>query len=341
MAASLFLATASGALQRNVRGIVSTARKFTTAASRPDFAVHHEAIVPDAVSTSTPLPAVLTTIDPQRFPTLSQARKSLRRGFVLINGVRSGCGSTASPGDVVALQERVAVGAAQQRGTAPFPLDIVYEDDSLGIVVKPAGVCTHPPKDGDDRRRIGADGGNTMRTAVGFALRPPAVGTRQVLYRPHVCHRLDRLTSGLLLCAKTYPALVALRRGFAERTIHKEYRAVVGGSVDGDEGTIDAPLLDSRGEWVSAVTQWRVLARALGCALWRPHRACAVAEDGADAPASPPRRGDPEGADRRRHQVRRRRRGVRPLLGGDWPAVPAPGAGGGGGARRDRAAAAV
>ena len=267
MAASLFLATASGALQRNLRGIACAASKFTTTATRPDFAVHHEAIIPDAVSSSTPLPAVLTTIDPQRFPTLSQARKSLRRGFVLINGVRSGCGSTASAGDVVALQERVAVGAAQQRGTAPFPLDIVYEDDSLGIVVKPAGVCTHPPKDGDDRRRIGADGGNTMRTAVGFALRPPAVGTRQVLYRPHVCHRLDRLTSGLLLCAKTYPALVALRRGFAERTIHKEYRAVVGGSVDGDEGTIDAPLLDSRGEWVSAVTQWRVLSRARSDAL--------------------------------------------------------------------------
>ena len=95
----------------------------------------------------------------------------------------------------------------------------------------------------------------------------PAVGTRQVLYRPHVCHRLDRLTSGLLLCAKTYPAHVALRRGFAERTIHKEYRAVVGGSVDGDEGTIDAPLLDSRGEWVSAVTQWRVLSRARSDAL--------------------------------------------------------------------------
>ena len=265
--ASLLLATASGALQRNLRGIACAASKFTTTATRPDFAVHHEAIIPDAVSSSTPLPAVLTKIDPQRFPTLSQARKSLRRGFVLINGVRSGCGSTASPGDVVALQERVAVGAAQQRGTAPFPLDIVYEDDSLGIVVKPAGVCTHPPKDGDDRRRIGADGGNTMRTAVGFALRPPAVGTRQVLYRPHVCHRLDRLTSGLLLCAKTYPALVALRRGFAERTIHKEYRAVVGGSVDGDEGTIDAPLLDSRGEWVSAVTQWRVLSRARSDAL--------------------------------------------------------------------------
>ena len=145
MAASLFLATASGALQRNLRGIACAASKFTTSATRPDFAVHHEAIVPDAVSSSTPLPAVLTTIDPQRFPTLSQARKSLRRGFVLINGVRSGCGSTASAGDVVALQERVAVGAAQQRGTAPFPLDIVYEDDSLGIVVKPAGVCTHPP----------------------------------------------------------------------------------------------------------------------------------------------------------------------------------------------------
>lgn len=267
MAATLFLATTSGVLQRNLRGIACAAGKFTTSATRPDFAVHHEAIVPDAVSSSTPLPAVLTTIDPQRFPTLSQARKSLRRGFVLINGVRSGCGSTASPGDVVALQERVAVGAAQQRGTAPFALDIVYEDGSLGIVVKPAGVCTHPPKDGDDRRRIGADGGNTMRTAVGFALRPPAVGTRQVLYRPHVCHRLDRLTSGLLLCAKTYPALVALRRGFAERTIHKEYRAVVGGSVDGDEGTIDAPLLDSRGEWVSAVTQWRVLSRARSDAL--------------------------------------------------------------------------
>ena len=146
MAASLFLSTASGALQRNLRGIVSTA-STTTTATRPDFAVHHEAIVLTP-SSSTPLPAVLTTIDPQRFPTLSQARKLLRRGFVLINGVRSGCGSTA-PGDVVALQERVAVGAAQQRGTAPFPLDIVYEDDSLGIVE--AGGRVHAPAQG--RRR--------------------------------------------------------------------------------------------------------------------------------------------------------------------------------------------
>ena len=270
---------------------------------------------------------MLTTIDPQRFPTLSQARKSLRRGFVLINGVRSGCGSTASPGDVVALQERVAVGAAHQRRTAPFEHEIVYEDDTLGIVVKPAGVCTHPPKDGDDRRRIGADGGNTMRTAVGFALRPPAVGTRQVLYRPHVCHRLDRLTSGLLLCAKTYPALVALRRGFAERTIHKEYRAVVGGSVDGDEGTIDAPLLYSRGEWVSAVTQWRVLSRARSdalsggdlteLALWpktgRTHQLRRHAAEILHAPIV----GDTKygGAD-----------AGAGLFGGDWAAVSAPGA---------------
>ena len=86
-----------------------------------------------------------------------------------------------------------------------IPADIVYEDDSLGIVVKPAGVCTHPPKDGDDRRRIGADGGNTMRTAVGFALRPPAVGTRQ-LREP-----LAQAARGAALGAERLDAVLLLR----------------------------------------------------------------------------------------------------------------------------------
>ena len=204
----------------------------------------HEAIIPGAVSSSTPLPAVLTTIDPRRFPTLSQARKSLRRGFVLINGVRSGCGSTASPGDVVALQERVAVGAAQQRGTAPFPLDIVYEDDSLGIVVKPAGVCTHPPKDGDPathrrrRRQHDAHGRPAhLRLAVGGA------AEERTHQRAGVCQRLAEADERLAHACAAFIRRLRRRAAAATRDHSQGGTATVGGSVDGAASAIDAPLL--------------------------------------------------------------------------------------------------
>jgi 23S rRNA pseudouridine1911/1915/1917 synthase len=162
--------------------------------TRLGYGVHASlGTVPASIATPTPLPEVLVVIDPERFPSMSRARKACRRGSVLVDGAEGRCITTARAGDHLELQARIAPGFTP-RGKPPFALDVLFEDDALAVVFKPSGVCTHPPPGG-------APGGS-MRTAVMHALRPPPVGTCAVLYRPHIVHRLDKPTSGLLLCAK-------------------------------------------------------------------------------------------------------------------------------------------
>ena len=227
--------------------------------TRLGYAVHAElGVVPESTdATGTPLPEVLVVMDAERFPSMSRARKACRRGTVLVNGAEGRCITRARAGDRLALQARVAPGFTP-RGRAPFPVEVLFEDDSLAVVLKPAGVCTHPPPGG-------APGGS-MRTAVMHALQPPPVGTTGALYRPHCVHRLDRPTSGLLLCAKTKPSLMALSQAFRERTVRKRYEAIVSGEVMGDDGLIDSPI-DGR----SAQTAWRVLRRVRSLRLGGGH----------------------------------------------------------------------
>ena len=166
------------------------------ASVRPGYAVRASFTVPAHVAATTPLPEVLTALDDAHdvFPSMSRARKYLRRGAVLVNGAEARCITTCGPGDTIELQERVAPGFSP-RGVAPFPIDIAFDCDSFAVVVKPAGVVTHPPPGG-------ATGSRSMRTAIQYALPPPPLGTPGALYRPHLVHRLDKPTSGLLLCAK-------------------------------------------------------------------------------------------------------------------------------------------
>lgn len=233
--------------------------------TRLGHAVTFEAVVPPSVAPGTPLPEVVMATDPGRFPTASRARKALRRGCVLINGSEVRCISTAGGGDLLALQARVSPGFSP-RGKPPFPVEVAYEDESIAVVLKPAGVCTHPPADGENRRRAGASHGNSMRSAIHYALQPPPAGTPGALYRPHICHRLDRPTSGLLLCAKTRHALLGVSSAFRDREVHKQYRAVVCGIVEGDEGEVDSPIMRRESR-----TRWRVLRRGRSLRLGGGH----------------------------------------------------------------------
>ena len=117
-------------------------------------------------------------------------------------------------------------------------------------------------------QKSGALGGS-MRTAIQYTLRPPPVGTANALYRPHTIHRLDKPTSGLLLCAKTKPALLALQRSFAAREVSKRYSAVVSGFVEGEEGEIEHEI-----DGKHASTRWQVVRRA------RSLKACVCALNG-------------------------------------------------------------
>lgn len=119
--------------------------------------------------------------------------------------------------------------AARTRAEA-IPLDIVYEDDSLIVINKPAGMVVHPA--------TGHEHGTLVNAVLSHAPEM-VVGNEE---RPGVVHRLDRDTSGLIVIAKTDPALHALQHQFAGRTVHKTYLALVHGKVNVAQGKIDAPI---------------------------------------------------------------------------------------------------
>jgi len=106
-------------------------------------------------------------------------------------------------------------------------VEILYEDEALLAVNKPAGMVTHPAYRHPD---------GTLWDAV--LARQMRMGED----RPWLLHRLDRETSGVILFAKTVEARRALVRQFERHTIQKRYLALLAGSLPDSEGTIDAPL---------------------------------------------------------------------------------------------------
>jgi 23S rRNA pseudouridine1911/1915/1917 synthase len=153
---------------------------------------------------------------------------------------------------VLLLGEPAAVVPAEPE---PMGLAVVFEDEALLVVDKPAGLVVHP----------GA--GNPRGTLMnGLLHHAPEL---EVLPRAGIIHRLDKDTSGLLLVAKTLPAHTALVRLLADRAISRWYRALCTGVLTGG-GTIDAPIgrhavdrkrMTVRDDGKNAVTHYTVLER--------------------------------------------------------------------------------
>ncbi|SBS74030.1 RluA family pseudouridine synthase [uncultured Microbacterium sp.] len=110
-------------------------------------------------------------------------------------------------------------------------LGIVYVDDDIVVVDKPAGVAAHPSVGWEGPTVLGA------LAAAGFRIATTGAAERQ-----GVVHRLDVGTSGLMVVAKSERAYTALKRAFKEREVDKIYHAVVQGHPDPLAGTIDAPI---------------------------------------------------------------------------------------------------
>ena len=172
---------------------------------------------------ATRAPLALQVLDPRRFPTPSKAKRACRRAEVALNGRTARCGDDVRAGDVLELRARTCVESYLQArfrtAKAPFELKVAYEDDYLAVVVKPSGRPTH--SEGQGRMNL--------RSAVPFALRPPAKvddGDR-ALSRPQPVHRLDKATSGLVLCAKTKNAAVEASRMFAERRVRNRAEIIL------------------------------------------------------------------------------------------------------------------
>ena len=123
----------------------------------------------------------------------------------------------------------------------PVPLDILYQDDDLVVINKPAGLVTHPAP-GNWR--------NTLMNGLLFA-NPKCAQ----LPRAGIVHRLDRDTSGVLVCAQSERAFVSLSEQLASRAMRRQYLAIVTGAI-ADYGTIDAPIgRDPRNRLRMAVVQ--------------------------------------------------------------------------------------
>ena len=155
----------------------------------------------------------------------TQIQAWIENGQVLINGNPAKAKLKVKGGETASIEATIK---PQPEWLAQdIPLPIVYEDEALIIINKPAGMVVHP----------GA--GNADCTLLNALLHHlPAL---QTLPRAGILHRLDKDTSGLLVIAKTAPALKHLSHQLKKRTLLREYQAIVYGSMISG-GTINAPI---------------------------------------------------------------------------------------------------
>ena len=150
------------------------------------------------------------------------AQRLIERGDVTVDGLVRPKNHRLHDGARVSVARTAPRSRPQEPGSVAY--DVVYEDEQLMVVEKPAGVVTHP-----------APGHHGVTLAEVLP-----EGSR-------VVHRLDRDTSGLLVVARFEEALIALQRLMKAREVTREYTALVEGHPDAESGTIDAPIGRDRG----------------------------------------------------------------------------------------------
>jgi 23S rRNA pseudouridine1911/1915/1917 synthase len=152
---------------------------------------------------------------------------AIKTGAVTVNGV------PAKPSTVLEVGDLLAYDVAGPKPVETLPediaLDIIFEDETILVVNKPAGMVTHPAH--------GATDGTLVNALLGHVTALPGE-----IIRGGLVHRLDRDTSGLLLVAKTEAALGTLGRAMQARYIEREYRGIVEGIPRDPEGTLRGAL---------------------------------------------------------------------------------------------------
>ena len=222
---------------------------------------HHTAVVPDSAA-GRRLDQVLAEL----FPEHSRSRLAgwVKSGEVLLDG------ATVRPRDPVLGGETVTLNAVLEVQTraAPeaIPLDVLYEDEHLIVLDKPAGLVVHPG--------AGNPGGTLMNALLHH---DPKL---ELLPRAGIVHRLDKDTSGVMVVARTLAAHTALVAQLSARDVHRQYLAVVVGALVSG-GTADAAIdrhprdrlrMAVREDGKQAVTHYRLRERfrahtALECRL--------------------------------------------------------------------------
>ena len=197
------------------------------------------------------------------FPQYSRNRLQawLKSGHITIDGRRLAANHEVAGGERIALRPPSVPDAAAPQAQR-MPLDVVFEDDELIVIDKPAGLVVHPGAGQPDRTLLNA-----------LLAHSPALAA---VPRAGIVHRLDKDTSGLLVVAKTVSAQADLVKQLAARSMRRIYLAVVQGDPPAS-GVIDAPVgRDVRARTRMAVTHRGKPARTAYRVLERYGRAALV-----------------------------------------------------------------
>jgi 23S rRNA pseudouridine1911/1915/1917 synthase len=161
--------------------------------------------------------------------TRSQAEKIIDHGGVTVNGRAAKRGLKLNAGD--RIEVNLPLPPPSELKPEAAPLKIVFEDEDLLVIDKPAGLVVYPAP------------GHPEHTLINYLLaRYPALAGLDSSRRPGIVHRLDKDTSGLMLVAKNRPAQLKLAGQFAGRSVLKEYLVLVKGRLSPAHGLIEAPL---------------------------------------------------------------------------------------------------
>lgn len=192
--------------------------------------------------------------------TRNKIQTAAKDGNIYVNDVAVKSNYKVKPGDVVRVMfthppyEFLLV-------PEDIPLDIVYEDDALLVVNKPAGMVVHPGH---------GNYSGTLINALVYHSENLPVNSNE---RPGLVHRIDKDTSGLLVVAKTEGAMTKLAKQFFNKTSEREYVALVWGDVENDEGTVEGHIgrhpknrlqnmvYEDGSQGKEAVTHYKVLER--------------------------------------------------------------------------------
>ncbi|MBI3668200.1 MAG: RluA family pseudouridine synthase [Acidobacteria bacterium] len=201
-----------------------------------------------------------------RLPALSRTRiqELIEEGHVQVGGAAAKRAQRVAAGEAIAVEilPRPPLAAVPEA----IPVEILYEDEDLVAVNKPAGMVVHAG--------AGVVSGTLVNALLHHLGKLSDVGGA---LRPGIVHRLDRGTSGVLLVARTDEAHRLLADQFRARRVRKTYLALVHGRVERDAGTIGLPIARDlrrrtrmtarRREGREARTDWHVLARLHGFTL--------------------------------------------------------------------------
>jgi 23S rRNA pseudouridine1911/1915/1917 synthase len=194
----------------------------------------------------------------------SRLQQLIRTGFVKLNGEEARPREIVHPGDTVDL----TVPPLQKIDNLPedIPLDVLFEDQDLIVINKPAGLVVHPGAGHREHTLVNA--------LLNHCTNLSGIGGME---RPGIVHRLDKETSGCLVVAKNDEAHRGLAEQFAERTVDKIYLALAAGNLRKISGVIEAKIsrhpihrqrmsvATTRGR--SAKTEYRVLRFGNGISL--------------------------------------------------------------------------